>query len=88
MRRHLVQLSFAAAVVSAVTSCGPLPKDLQYAGEFVDVLRRGGIIDQGVYRWSHNPFKFDVRQAATIWTNLGVSRSSCSTIRRLRRESR
>jgi hypothetical protein len=71
MRRHLVQLFFAAAMVSAVTSCGPFPKDLRYAGEFVDVLRSGGIVAKGVYRWSHSPFNFDVRQAATIWTNLG-----------------
>ena len=71
MRRHLVQLFFAAAVVSAVTSCGPSQKDLQHAEEFVDVLRRGSITVKGVYRWSQRPFNFEVRQAATIWTNLG-----------------
>jgi hypothetical protein len=71
MGRRLLNWLVAAVVPLATSSCSRIPKDLQFAGEFVEVLRREGTTVKGVYRWSHHPFKFEVRQGATIWTDLG-----------------
>jgi hypothetical protein len=71
MRRHLLNWLVAAVVPTAMSSCALIPKDLQFTDEFVAVLRRGGTTVKGVYRWSHHPFNFEVRQAATIWTDRG-----------------
>jgi hypothetical protein len=71
MRRHLLHWLVVAVVPLTMSSCVRIPKDLKFAEEFVDILRRGGITVKGVGRWSHHPFNFDVRQGATIWTNLG-----------------
>jgi hypothetical protein len=71
MRRRLLCWLVTAVVAVAISSCARIPTGLQFTEEFVEILRGEGTTVKGVYRWSHHPFKFDVRQGATIWTDLG-----------------